>query len=55
MQDVKIFEYPNATVRVFFPDITAEEREKRTKEIKRASSLLIKSALLAERSKLTEV
>ncbi len=42
----KTFTYPNAIVRVEFPDITKEEREKRMKKIHTAAADLIKSTLI---------
>ena len=38
----RVFEYPNATVRVHIPDLAPEEKEKRMKEIKKAAELLLK-------------
>ena len=43
---VKTFTYPNAIVRVEFPNITKEEREKRMKQIRDAAADLIKSTLI---------
>ena len=41
----RVFEYPNATVRVHIPDIATEEREKRMKEIRLAAEMLLKGVL----------
>lgn len=42
------FKYPNATVRVHFPDIADSEREKRLKEIKFSAELLLKALIKSE-------
>ena len=42
----RVFEYPNATVRVHIPDLAPEERAKRMKEIKRAAEILLKGVML---------
>lgn len=44
----RVFEYPNATVRVHFPDIAESEREKRLKEIKFSAELVLKALLKSE-------
>ena len=41
----RVFEYPNATVRVHIPDLAPEEKEKRMREIKRAAENLLKGVL----------
>ena len=41
----RVFEYPNATVRVHIPDLAPEERAKRMKEIKRAAEILLKGVM----------
>lgn len=38
------FTYPNAIVRVHFPDLTEEEHKKRTKQIYKAAEALLKEA-----------
>lgn len=40
---VKIIESPQAVVRVFSPVLTAEEREKRIKQIHNAAARLLKN------------
>lgn len=42
----RVFEYPNATVRVHMPELTSEEREKRMREIKLAAEMLLKGVML---------
>ena len=44
----KVFKYPNATVRVHIPDLAPEVKEKRYKEIKYASELVIREVLKNE-------
>lgn len=44
-----IYKYPNATVTVYTPTLSKEEREKRLKEIKRTASELIKESLKSQR------
>ena len=46
----RVFEYPNATVRVHFPDLAESEREKRLKEIKFSAELVLKALLKSERN-----
>lgn len=41
----RVFEYPNATVRVHIPDLAPEEKEKRMREIKRAAEILLKGVV----------
>ena len=41
----RVFEYPNATVRVHRPDLAEEELEKRMREIKRSAELLLKGVM----------
>lgn len=41
----RVFEYPNATVRVHIPDLAPEEREKRMREVKRSAEILLKGVL----------
>lgn len=41
----RVFEYPNAIVRVHIPDLAPEEREKRMREIKRSAEILLKGVL----------
>lgn len=44
----RVFEYPNATVRVHFPDVADSEREKRLKEIKLSAELVLKALIKSE-------
>ena len=44
----RVFEYPNATVRVHFPDVAEAERERRLKEIKLSAELVLKALLKSE-------
>lgn len=41
-KEVKVFEYPNAIVRVHIPDISDEERERRMKAVRKAAEALLK-------------
>lgn len=41
----RVFEYPNAIVRVHIPDLADDEREKRMREIKRSAELLLKGVM----------
>ena len=40
--EIKTFTYPNAIVRVHFPDISDEENSKRMKKIQKAAAELLK-------------
>lgn len=42
-KDVKVFQYPNMTVRVHIPDLTEEERNRRMKAVYQAAAELLKS------------
>lgn len=42
-KETKIFEYPNAIVRVHIPDISQEERERRMKSVCEAAAELLKN------------
>ena len=44
----KIFNYPNATVRVHLPDLAPEEREKRLSEVKKSAEMLLREVLRNE-------
>ena len=44
----KIFNYPNATVRVHIPDLAPEEKEKRLKEVKLSAELLLREVIKNE-------
>ena len=41
----RVFEYPNATVRVHIPDLAPEEKAKHMSEIKRAAEILLKGVV----------
>lgn len=41
----RVFEYPNATVRVHIPDLAPEEKAKRMNEIKKAAEMLLKGVV----------
>lgn len=43
-REMRTFTYPNMVVRVHFPDLTDEEKKKRTKELHKAAEELLKSA-----------
>ena len=47
-KEVKVFEYPNCTVRVHIPDITPEERERRMKVIEKAAAELMRGVLFGK-------
>ena len=51
IREVLTFHYPNATVRVYFPDISDEEHERRMKRIHDAAAELLKEAWRVERMK----
>ena len=40
--EVKVFEYPNAIVRVHIPDISDEENERRIKAVRKAAEAVLK-------------
>lgn len=40
--ETKVFTYPNAVVRVHFPDLTEEEQKRRMKQIHKAAAELLK-------------
>ncbi len=42
-KEVRVFEYPNMTVRVHIPDLTEEERARRMKKIHTAAAELLRS------------
>ena len=44
------FKYPNATVRVHIPDLADDERERNTKELKRATEMLLREVIKIEYS-----
>ncbi len=41
-KETKVFEFPNAIVRVHIPDISAEERSKRMARIHKAAERLLR-------------
>ena len=43
-KETKVFTYPNMIVRVHIPDLTAEERAKRMKQIHKAAENLLRGA-----------
>lgn len=47
----RVFTYPNATVRVNFPDIADDENERRLREIKRSAEALLRAVIKAEETK----
>lgn len=42
-KETKVFNFPGMVARVHIPDLTAEERERRMKAIKRAAAELLKN------------
>jgi hypothetical protein len=42
-KEVRVFEYPNMTVRVHIPDITPDERKRRMQKIHTAAAELLKT------------
>lgn len=44
-KEVREFNFPNMTVRAHFPEITAEERTRRMKQIHKSASDLLKSKI----------
>ena len=47
--EVITFTYPNAIVRVHFPDLSEEENNKRMKKIQKAAAELLKEKINIER------
>ena len=41
-KEVKVFEFPNAIVRVHIPDISDEENERRMKQVRKAAEALLR-------------
>lgn len=41
-KEIKVFNYPNAIVRVHIPDLSEETRQKRMKEIHKAAGCLLR-------------
>ena len=44
----RVFTYPDAIVRVHFPDIADSENEKRLRQIKRSAEMLLREVIKAE-------
>lgn len=49
---IKVFKYPNATVRVHIPDLAPEEREKRLNALKKSAEMLLREMLINEQKEL---
>lgn len=47
---MQTFTYPNMVVRVHYPDITQEERDRRMKQIYKAAESVLKSKVKGEKS-----
>lgn len=45
---IKVFEFPNAIVRVHIPDLAPEEREKRLNAIKKSAEMVLREVLRNE-------
>ena len=50
-KEVRVFKYPDATVRVHIPELTDEEREKRLNALKRSAETLLREVLRNEDKK----
>jgi ribosome recycling factor len=50
-REMRVFHYPNMIVRVHFPDLTEDERKKRTKELYKATENILKFAMEGRRKK----
>lgn len=48
-REVETFIYPNAIVRVHFPDLSEEENNRRMKKIQKAAAELLKEKINIER------
>ena len=44
-QEIKTFEYPNMTIRVHIPDLSDVERNRRMKQLEKATEALLKSKM----------
>lgn len=44
----RVFQYPNATVRVHIPDLATSEREKRLNEVKLSAEILLREVIKNE-------
>ena len=49
--EIRTFTYPNAIVRVHFPDLTAEEQKRRMRYIYKAAEALLKEKIRNEINK----
>lgn len=47
---MRVFNYPNAIVRVHFADITKEEHDRRMKQVYKAAENVLKSKMKGERN-----
>ena len=47
--EIKVFTYPNAIVRVHFPDLSDEEQKKRMKKIQTSAAELLKEVEVKKR------
>ena len=45
---IKVYKYPNATVRVHIPDLAPEEREKRLNVVKKSAEMLLREVIKNE-------
>lgn len=43
-RELKTFEFPNALVRVYFPDLTPEEKARRRKQMEKAAVELLQGS-----------
>ena len=43
-RELKTFEFPNALVRVYFPDLTPEEKARRRKQMEKAAVALLQGS-----------
>ena len=49
-RETRVFTYPNAIVRVHFPDLTEEENKKRMKQLHKAAEEILKEVQHAKKS-----
>lgn len=47
-KEVRTFTYPNCIVRVHIPDLTTEERERRMKQVRKATVAIMKEVMKGE-------
>lgn len=50
-KEIREFKYPNMIIRVHIPDLTDEERQRRMKQLHKATEELLKERLKNERNK----